>query len=321
MLRRRGRYQRLPSDEAAPPSAVYQEPTPAVSVTDPLFAAICQMCMTDKYGVDIDTSPTDFAPHRKHTWPFPATCFSAAQGLSRYVEIYDAVPATGLPNCLGAHIPISTKLNIDAWRRYVDLSTDEVNLIDYIQFGFPLGYLGPVSSTEDLSKHPSAERFPANIDDFLSSETPAGAVLGLFSAPTFTPWPHISPMMSCSKAGSDKRRMITDLTFPPDRSINAYGMKNIALGEATAHTLPSVADLVSALHGAGPATFLSQLTLPESTRIFLVIPWTGPSCVSAWARITTWMSRCPSEPVLHPVSCRGLLSWSHKYSDRKTSKL
>ena len=205
------------------------------------------MCTKDKYDGNIDTNPFAFAQHRRRTWPHPAAPFTMAGGLGPYASIYDAVRSTGVPNCLGARIPIPTHLHVDVWRSYVDIDNDEADLLDYVQFGFPLGYLGPISPTDDIQNHPSAPRFPDHIHKFISTKKEAVALIGPFSHPPFIPWIHLSPLMSRPKAEPNKRRVITDLTFPTDRSVNAYIMKNSALGEVREHTLPSVAPTLYSL--------------------------------------------------------------------------
>ena len=265
--------------ETPTPQPQREEPTPVVSVTDPPFAVIKQMCITDKYDTDIDTSPAAFAPHRRRTWPFPATCFSVTQGMGEYTAIYDAVRTTGLPNCLGAR-----NLNLQAWEKYIDSSLDEADLLEYVKFGFPLGYLGPASGTEDLCNHASAERFPRHVNEFISTEVAEGAVLGPFDSPPFTPWAHVSPLLSRPKAASDKRWIITDLTFPPDTSVNSYVMKNSALGESRDHSLPSVADLVAALHGAGPTPHLFTVDIARAYKNFVSDPLDWPLLCLKWGQ-------------------------------------
>ena len=240
------------------------------------------MCTKDQYDLPIDTSPYAFADYRARTWPFPSTVFSMSNDFSHYTAIYDAVRATGLPNCLGARIPLPSSLNLEAWRLYIDTDTDEVDLLQYLQFGFPLGYLGPISPTHDTQNHDSASRFPAHIDHFISTEKEAGAMIGPFNAPPFAPWVHVSPLMSRPKADPGKRRVITDLTFPADSSINAYVMKNSALGEVREHTLPSFTDLVTALRGAGPHAHLFTIDIARAYKNFMTDPLDWPLLCTRW---------------------------------------
>ena len=253
-----------------------------VSEFTPNFPDIRHMCTRDRYDCDIDVDPYAFAQYRLRTWPHPAADFTLAHGGGKYAMIYDKVRATGLPNCMAARIPVPTHLNVDVWRRYLDHKTDEADLLQYIQFGFPLGYLGPVSPTEDAQNHPSATRFPNHIDKFIHAEKEAGALIGPFPHPPFTPWVHLSPLMSRPKAESEKRRVITDLTFPNDRSVNAYIMKNSALGEVRQHTLPSVADLASALKRLGTGAYLFTVDIARAYKNFNSDPLDWPLLCVRW---------------------------------------
>ena len=240
------------------------------------------MCIKDKYENDIDTSPHAFLEHRCRTWPFPAPGFTMAEEGGSYAAIYDLVRSTGVPNCLGARVPLPTNLNVSAWQRYIDTSTDEADIIDYIKFGFPLGYLGPESPTDGVDNHDSATRFPNHIDQFIAVEKKAGALQGPFDSPPFTPWLHVSPLMTRPKSDPDKRRVITDLTFPLDSSINAYIMKNSALGEVREHTLPSVADLVADLRHAGPSAHLFTVDIARAYKNFSSDPLDWPLLCVKW---------------------------------------
>ena len=125
------------------------------------------MCEKDRYDYRIDTAPTAFAAHRRRAWPHPITQFSLTTGYDRYAAIYDVVRATGLPNCLQARVPLPSALNTEAWEHYIDHTTDEADLYDYVRFGFPLGYMGPISPTEGYENHDTADRYPAHVDNFI----------------------------------------------------------------------------------------------------------------------------------------------------------
>ena len=261
-----------------PPS----QPAEAVSVVTPNFPEIRHMCVKDKYDIDINTDPRAFAHHRSRTWPHPAIGLTVGEDGGWLAAIYDVVRATGLPNCMGARVPVPTCLNVDAWRKYVDTTTDEADLLEYIQFGFPLGYMGPTSPTESVPNHPSATRFPNEIDHFVSTEKAAGALIGPFSQPPFTSWVHVFPLMSRPKTESDKRRDITDLTFPTDKSVNAYIMKNSALGQVREHTLPSVANLSAVLKRVGSGAFLFTLDIARVYKNFTSDPLDWPLLCLRW---------------------------------------
>ena len=166
------------------------------------------MCESNKYDTDIITSPHAFADHRKRTWPFPAASLSVTRGVDKFAAIYDVVRATGLPNCLSARTPLPIGLNLQAWQSYMDLDTDEAELLDYITYGFPLGYMGPISPTAGVPNHDTADQFPAHVDQFVDVELGEGALLGPFPSPPFIPWAHVSPIMTRPKADTSQRRVI-----------------------------------------------------------------------------------------------------------------
>ena len=226
-------------------------------------------------------TPHSFAQHRKRAWPYPAQVFSL-RGDSQHAAIYDIVRSTGLPNCMSARIPLPNNFNISRWEEYADGSKDEADLIDYVRFGFPLGYMGPVSATDDTPNHDTAAQYPQHVDTFITVESEAGALSGPYDAPPFTPWVHVSPIMSRPKAESDKRRIITDLTFPQQHSINAYIMKNSALGEVCEHSLPSVADLVTAIRDAGPGAHMFTIDIARAYKNFSSDPLDCPLLCIRW---------------------------------------
>ena len=67
---------------------------------------------------------------------------------------------------------LPTKLNIAAWESY--LAGYDDTLLDYIKFGFPMGYVGPASDTTSLPNHPSAVQFPDQVDLFIEKEMSLG---------------------------------------------------------------------------------------------------------------------------------------------------
>ena len=160
--------------------------------------------------------------------------------------------------------------------------TDEADILDYVKFGFPLGYLGPASHTDSTPNHDSAIDFPDHVDSFVDAETRAGVMIGPFNQPPFTPWVHVSPVMSRPKADPSKRRVITDPTFPKPYSINTYIMKNSALGEVRDHTLPTVADLVAKLRAAGTGSYMFIVDIACAYRNFLSDPLDWPLLCIFW---------------------------------------
>ena len=109
--------------------------------------------------------------------------------------------------------------------------------------------MGPVSDTKGVQNHASAIDYPEQVQAFLKKEAALGGVVGPFSTPPppFHPWCHTSPLMSRPKANPGDRRIITDMTFPYEDSVNAYIVKNGVFGIEMDHSLPTVDCLVQDL--------------------------------------------------------------------------
>ena len=73
-----------------------------------------------------------------------------------------------------------------------------------------------------VSHHPSATNVPRHVDDFIEKELALVALLGSCDLSPLLPWCHFSR----EEGESEKHRVITDLTYPSDRSINACIVKN-----------------------------------------------------------------------------------------------
>ena len=68
---------------------------------------------------------------------------------------YDKVAAAGLPNFLGAQIPVPINLNLKAWCEIAVIS-DELQVVAFLTFGCPAGYEGPIPSPS-TDNHTSAK--------------------------------------------------------------------------------------------------------------------------------------------------------------------
>ena len=173
------------------------------------FQYIADWCAIEK-PTQYNVTPKDLQAHRKCNWPNMSNKVD-----SNTRSIYQAVKNTGLPNCMAARVPLHTGINVAAWRNRMDGSPEEAELVDFIEFGFPIAYNGPATHTHDPSNHASAMYYPEHVQEFLKQELDHGALVGPQSEPIFQEWAHISLMMTRPKSDPDKRRIITDLSYPP----------------------------------------------------------------------------------------------------------
>ena len=232
----------------------------------------------DRLGRSVDTRPQAVAGHRRTQWPN----MQPLQGWDHLVKIYDVVRATGLPNAMSARVPVPSSLNTGAWEYYLGMLGDRENVLDFVQYGFPTGYVCPVSNTTDTPNHPSATDFPSHIQEFIDKEMELKGVAGPYPGPPFTPWCHVSPLMSREKGATGKRRIITDMTFPSESSINAYIVKNGVYGVENHHSLPTVDTLAHIMREMGPGVHLSTVDVSRAYKNFVSDPLDWPLLCFAW---------------------------------------
>ena len=204
-------------------------------------------------------------------------------GKGDLVQIYRAVKATGLPNAIGARILVPSKLNIQAWERYLGGSPQCHNILDFVRYGFPTGYVGPVSDTGVIPNHPSASEFPGRVEAFIEKELGLDGLLGPSPEPMFHPWCHISPLMTREKGDKNSRRIITDMTFPPQHSINAFIVKNSVYGHEYNHSLPTVDALAKDVRDMGPGAYLATIDVSRAYKNFVSDPLDWPLLCFQWA--------------------------------------
>ena len=250
----------------------------------PPFNEIREMCTRDISCPEVDTDPKAFSTHRQHFWPHCELGDVQGDSLAACRDTYEVVRATGLPNCMKARLPLPSGLNIEAWERYADMTGDEAQLIDFIKFGFPLGYMGPVSDTCNTPNHSSARDFPEQVSQFVGVEVRHGALVGPFLATPFAPWAHISPLMSREKSDGVSRRVISDLTFPKEHSVNDFIQKNGTLGEVRNHSLPTVADFVLDLKEVGVGAYMFTVDVARAYKNFRVDPLDWPLMCIRWEK-------------------------------------
>ncbi len=82
------------------------------------------------------------------------------------------------------------------------------------------------------------------MDRYIEKELKEGAIIGSFKEKPFTSKVMYSPMTSTEKKDSMDRRVVMDLRFPPDRSVNSMIPKSVYLGAHMRLRYLGVDDLV-----------------------------------------------------------------------------
>ena len=142
---------------------------------------------------------------------------------------------------MNSQIQVDSQLNADVWDKYLHNYWDQ-QLAYLICYGFPLDFDHNVSLVNNKCNHKSAIDFKEDIEVYLKEEKCFGAILGPFKKPPVKNL-HISPFMTREKPDSKHRRVIVDLSFPPDHSINAGITPDTYLGTPFLLALPTIDDI------------------------------------------------------------------------------
>ena len=144
--------------------------------------------------------------------------------VDKLISIANSIRDSGLPNYRGVRIPIKSGLNIEAWEKYLQDYADR-SVLQYIKFGFPLSLVDPGKlNNSEVTNHYSARQYPSQVQDYIDKEIELGALLGPIKDMNHEHF-HCSPLLTRPK-GPDKRRVILDLSYPHECSVNSQVDKN-----------------------------------------------------------------------------------------------
>ena len=136
------------------------------------------------------------------------------------VEIYNAVKSKGVLNFRGAMIKLKRALNLQLWEDIAHMHGDHT-LARMMRYGFPSGQQGHVIPAAGLNNHSSSLKNPVNVQACLKKEMSLGAMMGPFQKAPFDPWTRSNPMLTKPKRDSNELRVILDLSFLHDTSVNS----------------------------------------------------------------------------------------------------
>lgn len=249
------------------------------------FGKIFEICRSLDRTAPIPTQ-SQLAEHRRTFWP------ALRQGIipAALERAYNRVRKSGVSNSLAVKDPIKTNLNIDAWKKWLHVAGAPKHILKFIMYGFPMGYMGPTSNTIDCENHASATNFDHQVECFIRKEMDSGMVFGPFPECPFIEWAHVSPMMTQPKGEEKehekkedmKRRVILDLSYPLERSVNAFIFKGAYMGVRYSHTLPTVDDVIADIILAGNGAFMFTLDIARAYKNFVSCPLFWPLLVFRW---------------------------------------
>ena len=78
---------------------------------------------------------------------------------SSFLDIHRTAALTGQPNYQTAQVPVFTTLNIAMWRELLSGYPDKI-ICEFLEFGWPIGYMSDTLPIFDLRTHWGALDFP-----------------------------------------------------------------------------------------------------------------------------------------------------------------
>ena len=191
---------------------------------------------------------------------------------------------SGKINAVGERTRLHSGWNLQLLESLCTSSSD-LETVEYLKYGWPLNRKeAPVSKT--FYNHKSAERFPEEVDRYIADELRHGTLLGPFVTSPF-PWEvtGISPMSTRPKKGSQKRRIIVDLSWPhKGNSVNAHIPKDEFMNTPVKLTYPTVDRLCRRAAEVGPTALgwkkdlvraFRQVPLDPLAWSYLGVTWKG----------------------------------------------
>ena len=188
--------------------------------------------------------------------------------------IFDLVVRDGRFNHKGARIALPSGMNISQWRRLLKGYFD-YNIIDYIEYGWPIGIDRAAPLRSECKNHPSALAHPGDIEHYIATELGHQALLGPFAGPSAIGC-HYSPLMTRPKKDSKFRRVIIDLSWPRGCSVNDGISRTDYIDGPLTISLPTHDDMERAVLVAGRGAYLYKTDLSRGYRQLRVDPLDWP---------------------------------------------
>lgn len=202
---------------------------------------------------------------------WPSTTLHARETFPEFCAMYECIKEHGMPNFLGAKIPVKSDLVIPKWEEHLKSYHDK-DLVLFLKYGWPVGYHSDNPPSSVKENHPSAKNHLKHVNSFVQKEIQHKAILGPFKELPFAPWCRLSPLMTRPKKELDEHRIIMYLSFPhgcsPNDGIDIYNH----LGKDISYSLPSISDLITKLQIQGPGSWIWKADLSRAYRQIRIDP-------------------------------------------------
>ena len=167
------------------------------------------------------------------------------------------------------------------WRELLSGYPDEI-ICDFLEFGWPIGYMSDTLPTFDLRTHRGALDFPDQVNAYLSTELKLGRIAGPFDTVPLAQGFVVSPLNTVEKRDSEESRVIVDLSWPYGHSLNDGIPNDSYLEKPLVLRYPTIDDMVDAVVTLGRGCHLYKRDLRKAYCQFPVDPKDYPFLGYTW---------------------------------------
>ena len=169
-----------------------------------------------------------------------------------------------------------TKLKIPFRRAPLSHCSDAV-IVDFLEFGWPVNYVSDTFPTPFSHNHPSAIKHASDVCQF-TKNIRLSATAGPFPTSPLPCTLMLSPLLTVPKKNSSSCRIVMDLSFPPEHSVNSGIPTETFIREPFQLSLPSVDALANLVQYFGSGCSLFKLDLSQTYFIFCLA--SGHPCLT-----------------------------------------
>ena len=185
--------------------------------------------------------------------------------LNDYMDIHEQIKTSKCYNFQKCRIPIKTKFDIPYISEQLQNYNDNV-IIEFLKYGWPINFNGTIPKKQYIKNHKGALEYSDEIEEYLEKELKNNAILGPFKSNPFHSKIVISPLNTLPKGNDGERRVILDLSFPRQCSINSGIEKELKL------SYPSIDNLVELIKKKGKCCLLYKCDLKRAYRQIPIDP-------------------------------------------------
>ena len=100
------------------------------------------------------------------------------------VEFLKTLPSPSY-NYLTARVPVNSRLNLEAWRHYLQGYSDS-DVVAFLEYGWPTNFSSAKLPKSTFKNHSSALKRQDIIDDHIKTEMQNAAIIGPFESNPFS---------------------------------------------------------------------------------------------------------------------------------------